>query len=478
MHFVPAVLLVVGSAVAANWGPDVAVDTGPVSAFGVSADSTGRLWAATAAGRRLRLFSSGDAGASWQLILEHAADAAVSQVELAVGWGGRSAVYLAFLTAENGGDLWLLRLDWGDSVAVMLPIAVGPDTIDDFSFAIDRCRYYYLYCLTANEHRPGLTGFFSRSSDFGESWEPGQSWWNAHDPQLVCLAGASVHCVWRFAQDPTQIHHQFSRRYGASGSWEPHRVITRGGYFRWEPRLAATDTVPERLAQLWLVYTQGWRDSGRTDVRLRTSGNDRPAWGEETNWSDPYRDEWFADIVADRWTRNGMVSMVYNRGGRGPDDSTAVYWRWAAAWQPAWWSAGQPVSDRRVCATLPACRPRLLYAPRTPLALPLVFFAGWDSAGARGLFCDAPWFAGTVTPAASAVLVRDRLQLEFAVPAPGRYDAAAYDVLGRCVWRNLAVAASDRLRVEWSCQSFPPGRYTVVVRGPGMCERRTVAVAR
>ncbi len=474
MRSSPAALLVLALGAAAaglNWGPDVAVDTGRLGAFAVSADSTGQLWAATGAGSRLRLLCSSDAGASWQTRLEHDAGAAVTRVELAAGWGERDAAYLAFLTEAGDGDLWLLRLGRDDTAAAVLPIAVGPDTIDDFSFTLDHDRRYYLYCVTANERRDGLTGFFTRSTDFGASWEPGQSWWNAHDPHLLYVTGSTVHCVWRFAQDGSQIHHQLSRRYGAPGTWEPHRVVARGGYLRWDPRIAQTDTIPERAARLWLVYTRGWRDSSRTDIRFAVGGNDGRPWGDERNPSDPYRDEWFADIATDRWTPHGMASMAYNLGGRGPADSTVVLWRWASAYEPAFWSEPVRVSDRRASAGVPECRPRILYAPNTPLALPLVFFAGYDPVGARGLYCDAPWFAapGAALPVAvTPNPARDRVGLAFAAPAAGRYTLAVYDCLGRqrfFVARRAEAGAA--LRLEWDARGAPAGSYVAVARGAG-----------
>jgi hypothetical protein len=473
-----------GTGVAGTWGPDVLIDTGALGAFAVSADTTGRLWAATGAGSRLRLFASTDAGATWQLRLEHDAGSALLDLELCAGWGEVNALYLPFLASSGDGDLWLLRLGWDDTAAVVLPIAVGPDTVDDFSFALDHDHSYYLYCVTANEHRAGLTGFFSRSTDFGATWEPGQSWWNAHDPQVLYVAGSTVHCIWRFAQDGTQVHHQISRRYAAPGSWEPHRIAARGDYLRWDPQLAEVDTLPERLARMWLTYTLGWRDSSRTDIRFAVGGNDGRQWGAEHNWSSPYHDEWFAGIASDPWTPNGMTGLVYNFGGRGAGDSTVVRWRWTSAFEPEWWSDAVTVSNRRANAAVPACRPRVLYAPGTPLTLPLVFFAGFDSAGARGLYCDAPWFAEPGPPQPQPIVAtpnpaRGRVEFALAAPEPGRYELAVHDALGRRLWFGAQTAArGSELRPGWNGQDSPAGNYIVVVRGAGRTWRTTLTLVR
>lgn len=484
MRHAAILVLLAGLVAASNWGPDVTIDTGSVSAFAVTADTTGRLWSAVASGSHVRLLTSTDAGASWQVRLDHDAGSAVVDIELAAGWGARNAIYLPYVAAEGDGDLWLLRLDWNDTAATALPIAVGPDTVDNFSLTLDHDRAYYLYCITANEHRAGLTGTFSRSTDFGATWEPGQSWWNAHDPQVLYVTGSSVHCVWRYAQDGTQIHHQISRRYAAPGTWEPHRVVARGDYLRWDPRIAEVDTLPERNAAMWLYYTMGWRDSTRTDIRFRNGGNDGRDWGAERTWSSPYCDEWLVDIATDRWTRGGMASVAYNFGGRGSEDSTVVRWRWAAAGEPAWWSGAQTVSDRRVNATVTACRPRVLYAPHTPLALPLVFFAGYDPAGARGLYCDAPWFAepGEAEPGAIVAApqpARGRVRFALAAPETGRYALAVYDALGRQCWSGeRAVQQGAILGLEWDGRGEPAGSYFVIVRGPGRAWRTQLTLVR
>lgn len=484
MRVIAVVVLLAGTALAYNWGPDVVIATGALDAFAVTADSTGRLWVAVGSASRVRLLCSTDAGATWQQRLDHDAGSAVLDLELAAGRGDVNAVFLPFLSSAGDGDLWLLRLGWDDTAAAILPVAVGPDTVDDFSFALDRDVAYYLYCVTANEHRAGLTGFFSRSTDFGATWEPGQSWWNAHDPHVLYITGSTVHCAWRFAQDGTQIHHQISRRYAAPGSWEPHWVVARGSYLRWDPRLAEVDTLPERDAAMWLCYTLGWRDSSRTDVRFCVGGNDGRQWSAERNWSSPYHDEWFADVATDRWHPGGIPSLACNFGGRGADDSTVVRWRWTSAFEPAWWSDAVTVSDRRANTFVNACRPRILYAPHLPLALPLVFFAGYDSTGARGLYCDAPWFAVAEPPLpgplrAAAGTRRGRVEFAPVAPEAGTYELAVYDALGRRLWRGTQVAECGAiLRPGWNGRTGSAGTYIVVVRGAGRTWRTRLTLVR
>jgi hypothetical protein len=260
--------------------------------------------------------------------------------------------------------------------------------------------------------------------------------------------------------------------------------VAVGDYLRWDPRLAEADTLPERHAAMWLCYTLGWRDSSRTDVRLRVGGNDGRQWGSEQNWSSSYHDEWFADVATGPGSAGGSTSLVYNFGGRGPGDSTVVRWRWSGALEPGWWSNGQTVSDRRANAAVPACRPRVLHAPHTPLALPLVFFAGYDSAGARGLYCDAPWFAEPGSEAPDPVTVspnpaRGRVRFTIAAPEPGGYLLAVYDALGRQHWAGSAtVARGQALEMDWGGAGEPAGSYVVLVRGAGRQWRTMLTLVR
>jgi len=165
------VLLVVASVAAAGfWGSEVLVGSGAVAAFDATADSGGVVWLAIAyPDSAVGLYYSGDFGSSWHGRGTLHTDSAVRQVQLLIGQGDSSLLYLFLLEAGNGGDLWLARIRPDSGGFALAPVAVGADTIDDFSVALDRDDGYYLYCLYANEQRTGRTGTFTRSLDHGAS---------------------------------------------------------------------------------------------------------------------------------------------------------------------------------------------------------------------------------------------------------------------------------------------------------------------
>jgi hypothetical protein len=132
----------------------VAVDTGSVTAFDVEADQLGNAWVAVAdSANTITVYRSTDWGRTWEGRLGIQATSTVTELKLLHGVGDTNFLFLFFLEQSSSGDLWLARARPESLAGDVLPVAVGPDTVDDFSATLDRDSFYYVYCLYANERR-------------------------------------------------------------------------------------------------------------------------------------------------------------------------------------------------------------------------------------------------------------------------------------------------------------------------------------
>jgi hypothetical protein len=472
-------LLAAGSVAGAGfWQTEVLIDSGAVTAFDVTADTAGRIWVAIAyPDKAVGLYYSDDFGSTWRGHWAMRADSSVRQMQLLAGQGDSSFLYLFMLQAGSGGDLWLARIRPDSAGSDLLPVAVGPDTIDDFSVALDRDAHYYLYCLYANEHRTGRTGTFTRSLDYGVSWESGTDWWNAWDPCISHTTGSTIHCAWRYALNGGEIHYSYNRHYGMSGFWSTYRVVSSEADQCFDPVVVQTDSSPESQASLWTFYTAGRRDTAVRDLQYSVSGNGGQDWTPGLPFGDPFRDEQQADIAADWTGPNGYVSLCYSRGSRQSGDSTSVYWTCANAYNLNDWQ--RPVKISRF--PVAGLAPKLVYAPHSPMRMPGALYSQQAETGPWGVWFTAPWLNADSQAAANVDVptcwpnpAAATVHLSVNVTRPGNYTLAVYDASGRLVidlfrgrlepgpqfwtWnRSLA----DRARV-------PAGTYFARLVGPGL----------
>ncbi|MEO0069870.1 MAG: hypothetical protein ABIK18_03655, partial [candidate division WOR-3 bacterium] len=158
-------------------GFDIPIYTGAITSFTTATDSKERIWVALATPEgEISLYFSSDQGTSWHQSFSILLNREIPRIEMVTGNEDPSPAYVFYLTPENSGDLWVLRVS--ETSWDTLPVAVGPDTIDDFSVTVDKDTNYYLYCLYVNEHRPGRNGSFLRSFNRGLTWEMPQDFWN------------------------------------------------------------------------------------------------------------------------------------------------------------------------------------------------------------------------------------------------------------------------------------------------------------
>jgi hypothetical protein len=461
------------------WDGAVPVDTGPVTAFDVEADILGGAWVAVAdTAGRITVRRSTDWGRSWESRLEVQAGSAVTELRLLHGVGDTDYTFLFFLERSNSGDLWLARARPESLAGEVFPVAVGPDTVDQFSAALDRDSLYYLYCLYANERRTGRTGTFTRSLEYGRTWEAGVDWVNAWDPCVVHGSGSTIHCAWRYALTGAAVHYSFNRAYGRPRHWLPYHVVSSTDDQCSDPVMALTDTWPEWNAAVWTFYTASRRDSSIRDVLCSYSQDDGNTWVAAASPSEPLRDEWGADLLVDRFAPNGNIGACFSVDAPRFHDSTAIYWTASNAWGPGQWLEPAPVTKARA-----ALNPRVVYVKDSPLRLPAFVYSRVGPTGPTGVFFAAPWLDTASAPVAPPGPGRPD-GLAFAVERAGRYSLAVYDATGRRargIFEGTLAPGIHSWTWDHITQSggrAAPGTYFALLSGPGLRESRRVSVVR
>lgn len=486
------------------------IDTGPVSSFAADCDSTGTIWAAVAdLDTTVTLYRSTNLGRSWTAVLSFTHGCAIPMLELAVGPGDSSFVYVFYLTEEGSGDLWVLRTSLEADTAGAFPVAVGPDTIDDFSACTDSDRLHYVYCLYANEHRTGRTGSFTRSLDFGRTWEFPQDWWNCWDPHVAFSTGSSVHCTWRYALTGQEIHHQTNRFYGRPMKWWGHRRILGGENDVWDPVCAAADSGPESVNRMWVVASSAFLDTipPRPDT---TEGDTMPddtipeldtiiglryawSWNGGASWSSPgtldtrLNEQWFPDMKAAPDHPTGAVHLCYVTGTDADPGKTVVYWRTANALAPTLWSKPMKMNNPRANVLFDRARPRVVCPAGAPHSGAGVLFSYYHTDYASGVYFDAPWSPGTGSGTTAPVgrnnrdctatrgvrllsnPIRAGSVVELTVPLNGTWDITVCDVAGR----KLRSISGCSPMMSWDGEdalgsAVAPGTYFLVARRRGI----------
>ncbi|MBM3314532.1 hypothetical protein FJY71_01635 [candidate division WOR-3 bacterium] len=477
------------SAAAPGSGRDVPVDTGAVAAFGAAGDSAGALWVALGwPDDKLQVFRSTDQGESWHSALWFGLDGTARRIEVLAAPGSPGRVLVFCLSAAGAGDLWLCRIRPDSLTWDTVPVAVGPDTIDDFSVTADCDSSYWLYCLYVNEHRGGLNGRFTRSFDRGLTWEFRQDWWNAWDPHISSTRGPLIHAVWRYAGNGREIHYAASRHYGRPAFWGDYRVLKSGGPKCWDPVAVAADTAGPPGPVVWAFYTVGRRDTAMADLEYCWSPDGGRNWNTGCVLGERFIDEWGADLQADRRGPPGFVDLCYNFGGAGGAEPTQVVWRCASAADPELWSDPHVLADARADPRAGGCRPRIAYpGVRTPRG-PAVFFSRHRAGGPEGVYLDAPWRpfpplrpAADPGPEPACLPNPARGLVAIRLPAPGPALVLVCDVSGRVI-RSLRVGPGMAQTV-WDCtdgsgRPAAAGTYIVHVRAGEVSGRTTLKLHR
>ncbi len=335
---------------------EIVIDTCSVEVLTGAQDYAGSIYALLITPDSiLKVYRSSDQGSFWEMMLTMPVPAPVRQAELLIVESDPAKIYIFLLTTRAGGDLWLLRTTSDFTIRDWLPVAVGPDTIDQFTVAVDNNSRPYLYCLYVREHRTGPNGQFTRSLDLGSTWEPPQDFYNCSQPCLYFGAG-TLHCVWRYATDNRQLHYTRNRHFGAPGRWELLQVLYATGEKCFTPAVVQAETTPPWRAPVWIAWTVARRDTEMLDLLLTCSTDGGSTFSAPVNLGEPFINEWWPSLAATSTTLN----LLYNAGAGGEIDPTVIYYRYARSYAPFLLSFPLKINDSRANATAFGARPRAL----------------------------------------------------------------------------------------------------------------------
>jgi|YNPNPStandDraft_1061719.scaffolds.fasta_scaffold04462_2 hypothetical protein len=391
---------------------DILIDTVSVRAFAGAVDRTGTIYAVLATPEPLvKVYRSIDTGLNWENLLNIPIRSPARQIELLTPDNDSGYIYIFILDSTSAGDLYLLRLTTKTGIWQMLPVALGPDTIDRFTVTADRSPRYYLYCLYVNQHQTGANGKFTRSLDCGLTWEPAQDFYNCLDPCLFFGSGSVLHCVWRFGLNGREIHYARNRHFGLPGRWDRLQVLSNTAEKCFDPQVVQADTSPPWRAPVWVAWTIAHRDTELLDIAICYSTDGGNSFTQPATFGEPFIDEWWPGLTTSSWS----AYLVYNAGARGVNDPTVVYYQYSRFYAPGLWSSPIKINDPRVNATVYAARPRIL--PNGAL------FSYYGNQFARGLFFRR------LTPAPNNNLIT-------AVPKSTGSTPAILDITGRKISLN------------------------------------------
>ena len=471
---------------AMRFASTVVIDTGIVRSFSIAVGDDAIWVAAAGIDTLVRVYRSEDLGLTWEQVLWFSPGAGIPEVEVVYGPGDSSFVYVFYLAAVDGGDLRVMRIRHRgaeDSLAwVDLGVAVGPDTITAFSVDADRDDYHYLYCLYADENRVGRNGSFTRSLDFGRSWEITQNWWNCQDPCVRYGSGSTVHCAWRYAATGREIHVETNRYYGRPRRWRGHKKVSGAVESCIDPVIVQADTVDDARAAAWVCYTAVSRTGRRHQVEFAYSRSGGAGWVHVGRpGENPWLDEWAPALAGVRDHASGRVYMACvagqpDQGGQGPVDKTVLLWRSISMWDPVSWSGAVRASVGQV-ASGGSVGPQLVVPAGAPKHFPLLVYSRRDPAGARGLYASAFWLPGGVDSGqrieGSRVALRcfrngQHVRFEFDVPRSGRWRLVVYDAAGRLVERLLDATLEPGIHAaDFDCTGRVAGTCFARLTGPG-----------
>ncbi len=336
---------------------DIQIDPGSITAFATTLKDDGEIYIALCTPESLlKIYLSEDGGVYWRELLRFPLSDQAKYIELLKGKGDSSHLFVFYLTQKDNGDLWLLRIKPDLSEWQNIPLAVGPDTVDRFTVAIDNKVNYYLYCLYVNQRRGGRNGRFTRSLDYGLTWEMEQDFYNTFDPHLFLGANTVLHCIWRFAINGREIHYTQNRYYGAPARWSGLQVLYATGEKCFDPKVVQADTSPPWRAPIWTVWTVARRDTEMLDLVYTISTDGGNTFSPPANLGEIFIDEWWPSLL----TYQGSAYLVYNTGSRSPDGQTSVYYRHSRDYTPQIWSSPVRMNDRRANALFYGARPRAL----------------------------------------------------------------------------------------------------------------------
>jgi hypothetical protein len=391
-----------------DWGTDVLIDTSVLYDFdGDYDENTGKMWVVTAPryDSVFRLYYSTDHGYhwTWARIISQTPKSLYKKVRIIVGRGDSNYVYIFGIHSglNNTGDVFVLAFSFDLSRYIHNWVTWDNDTVDDFAIAKDFRNNYWLYCLTANEHRGGLNAKFFRSSDCGRTWDS-QDGYNICDPDIIFGTGPNLNLTFvRFLRDT--LCYQRNNNYGAPGGWRDLTALSVSSSRKYCPKVSPAFTSPDSIATTWVLYEFDYNNTGDIDIWYAVRSH---AWGD--TWrrynalaTSSRLDERAPDIEYYKSIGNIWVNASYIIYDSSYNETSYVYSRWSDANNPFDWHEINKVNDSGTQVGTwfgpKTCSPKIIYSPGAPApGGGILYTRATTFYIPYRLYFDAPWIPSAI----------------------------------------------------------------------------------
>jgi hypothetical protein len=363
----------------------------------------------------------------------------------------------------NGGDLYYIRASKTNPGSSFIAGNIGAtaDTIDDFSICEDNWNPgYYLYCLYANEHRSGTANAkYLRSLTFGRTWVDTTNWSNAWDPSISFVSYTNLLTAQRLPTGVSitgfRIYFERNTSFGNPSSWGPSIGVAADSFPAWMPSVAASNTRPDSLATVWILFTHSYNGTADYDIdyAYSTNGGRTFTTGSSLDYTTAVSD--MAHVRQYRIYPNTYVDACYTNMNS-TYTTSVVNWTWANQPTPTTWATAIQVSDPSVVAST-GTGGMITYSPHSPSSGGGVIYPRF---GPDSLCFDAPWVGVEETPQANLTRISinvtpnpfaNNITIGYQINKASTVSAIIYDATGREV-KSIANGHAEQgyYKVTWN----------------------------
>ena len=447
------------------WGTDRLVYPGVLRSFACDYDTNGYIYVAVSApDSQVKIYRSTDHGNTWSSFIAffHGTKDYYTKVGLVVTEGDSGFVYIFVRHRLNGGDLMYIRTNKINPSVGFMSGSIGnsADTIDDFSICEDNYNpNYWLYCLYANEHRNGANnGKFLRSLTYGRTWVDTTNWNYGWDPSISFVHSATLLTASRLPTGvsvPTgqRIYFERNTSFGSPTYWRPVVGVAADTFAAWDPCVAASNTIPDSLATVWVFFTHNYYNSGDYDMDYAYSTNGGTTFTTGQHLGFTSSQEEFANIRQYRIYPNSYVNICYTKYTLSPSTSN-VYWTWTNNTTPTGWADTTRVNNAEASTSMGGL---LVYSPHSSGGGGGVVYPRF---GPDSLFFDANWTGVEETPQANQTRIgidiapnpfTNHIMIGYQVNKASKVSAIIYDASGREV-KSIANGNAEKgyYKVTWN----------------------------
>jgi hypothetical protein len=378
-----------------------------------------------------------------------------TKIGLVATQGDSGFLHLFCRHSFNNGDIYLFRIKKDFSGYTHWSVATGADTVDDFSVCEDYYNPgYYLYLLYSNEHRAGTNGRFVRSVNYGKTWVDSTAWGSTFDPSISFTSQYYVNTACRMpsigASGNYRIYYEHNTQWGGPTYWQGSVPVAADTFDAWKPSVAATNTRPDSLATVWVLFTHNYYNGGDYDLdyAYSTNGGRTFTTGQHLDFSSNDAD--YANVRQYRIYPNAYVDACYTLY---TTTTSNVYWSWTSQTTPTGWSTPSIINDAEASTSLGGI---INYSPHSSGSGGGIVY---PRLGPTNLYFDAPYLGVTEqhnsTQARLGIEVTPNpfarnITISYQIPNPTKVSLVVYDITGREL-KSLVneIAATGYYKLTW-----------------------------